>query len=318
MLCAASGSAGSAAADSLVRECDIARSSVQSVTGAWLRRVVEVAGHEIASCTANAWIGVTPLTHFTIWATEPWRRPSGMMRATDSALRGAYTDGTRVVWEAQGLAIWVGPGPGTGDVLPGKTAFGWLQSASKGLPRRYGPIAFMPTPAASLRTCRSDARLAPACPLRIPRLLFSGWHTSPSPPRPVNGIFDMQRGGEIPGKPELMRPPGNLHIEVEVAVGAAKPRGIGFRWPTSGAARPRDGMVHEERSRPVLFGRVNWGGRPGTVALAPAYPNGGSQGNHVVFRWQDGRSTYLVGMHAWEPFTEAYTTLRRVVASLPR
>jgi hypothetical protein len=291
---------------------------VQSVTGAWLRRVIEVAGYEVLGCTTSAWVGVTPITQFTIWATEPWRRPPGMRRVTEKDPIGAYTDGTRVVWEAQGLAIWVAPGPNTGDRLPGQTAFAWLQGSSKGLPRKYRPLLFMPTPTAALNTCRSDPRLAPACPLRIPRVLSSGLHTIPRPPRAVNGIFDIQRGGEIPGKPELMRPPGNLHIEVEVAVDPAKPLGIGFRWPTSGTAKPQNGMVREERRSPVRFGRVNWGGKAGTVVLAPSYPGGGSQGNHVVFRWRDGPSTYLVGMHAWEPFTEAFATLRRVVASVPR
>ncbi len=134
----------------------------------------------------------------------------------------------------------------------------------------------------------------------------------------MNGIFDMGRGGEIPGKPELMRPPRNLHIEVEVTTRSTKPLGIGFRWPSSGAVRPRDGMVHEQRPQPVMLGRVTSGRKAGTVVLAPAYPNGGSQGNHVVFRWRAGQTTFLVGMRAWEPFTEAYATLRRVIESLPR
>jgi len=312
---------GSGAANTSVEECAVPGSWAQTVNGGWVARVVEVAGYALDGCTGSAWVGVTPLTRFTIWATEPWQRPPGTTPYGERDLRGAFTDGTRVLWEAQGVAIWIAPGPDASDVLPGKTALAWLQSASRGLPRRYVRLAFMPTPAAALRTCRSDATLAPACPTRIPRVFLSpsipGWRTYPGAPRPVSGIFGMERGGEIPGKPELMRPPRILHVEVEAAVGE-KPLGTRFVWPTGGVTRPRDGLVHEDRQRPVYFGRVVWGGRAGTVALAPPYPTGGSQGNHVVFRWRTGRTTYLVGMHAWEPFAEAYATLRRVVSSLPR
>ena len=312
------GSGTSAPSDT---KCTVAGSWAHSPTGAWMRRVVEVAGYELAGCTESAWIGVTPLTRFTIWASAPWRRPPGTRPYEERHLREAFSDGNRVLWRAQGLTIWVAPGPGEADVLPGKTALAWLQAASRGLPRRYAPLAFMPTPAAALRACRSDAVLAPACPTKIPRVHLppgvAGWRTYPSPPRRVTGIFGMERGGEIPGKPELMRPPSILHVEVEAAR-RRKPLGIGFSWPTSGAVEPRDGLVREERQRAVLLGRVAWGGKAGTVVLAPPYPSGGSQGNHVVFRWRAGRTTYLVGMHAWEPFSEAYATLRRIVSSLPR
>ena len=36
-----------------------------------------------------------------------------------------------------------------------------------------------------------------------------------------------------------------------------------------------------------------------------------------MFRWRQSGETFVVGMHAWEPFSEAYATLRRVVTSLP-
>jgi hypothetical protein len=223
-----------------------------------------------------------------------------------------FTDGTRLAWQAQGLGIWVEAGPSGADVLPGKSALGWLQISSRGLPRRYRRIEMMATPPAVLARCRSDRYLRAACPTRIPRI--TGWETYPRPPRAVDGLFGFQLGGEIPGKPELMRPPRILHIEV-----ARDPdRWVPFRWPTADAVAPHDGLVREERQKPVLVGRVTWGGKKGSVALAPGYPVGGSQGNHVMFRWRQGGRAYVVGMHAWEPFSEAYATLRRVVASLPR
>jgi hypothetical protein len=283
---------------------------IRSGTAAWLRRVVEVAGYKIEGCTGSAWIATTLRTSFYVWSTEPWRRSPELRPYTEASPLPlpTYTDGTRLVWQAQGLGIWIEAGPSAGDVLPGKSALGWLQISSRGLPRRYRPIEMMATPPAVLARCRSDRDLRPACPTAIPRI--RGWETYP---RVVNGIFGIQLGGEIPGKPELMRPPRILHIEV-----ALDPdRWVPFRWPTTGAVAPRDGLVREERPRPLLLGRVTWGGKGGSVALAPGYPVGGSQGNHVMFRWRLEGKTHVVGMHAWEPFTEAYATLRRVVLSLP-
>jgi hypothetical protein len=40
-------------------------------------------------------------------------------------------------------------------------------------------------------------------------------------------------------------------------------------------------------------------------------------GNHLVFRWREGRREYVVSLHAWEPLTEAAATLKAIVASTP-
>lgn len=286
---------------------------IRSETAVWLRRAVEVAGYKVESCTGSAWIATTTRTAFYIWSTEPWRRSPDLkpyIEITPLPLP-TYTDGTRLVWQTQGLGIWVEAGSSPTDVLPGKSALSWLQVSSRGLPRRYRPIEMRAMPPAVLARCRSDLALRPACPTRIPRI--SGWESYPRPPRTVDRIFGVQLGGEIPGKPELMRPPRILHIEVAVD----PDRWVPFRWPTTPKVAPHDGLVREDRSGPVLLGAATWRGENGSIALAPGYPLGGSQGNHVMFRWRERGNEYVVGMHAWEPFTEAYATLRRVVASLP-
>jgi hypothetical protein len=280
---------------------------IRSETAAWLRRVVQVAGYRISGCTGSAWIAATPRTTFYVWSTERWR-PSGELHRYRKTPLPTYTDGTRLVWAAQGLGIWVEPGP-TSQALPGRTALGWLQISSRALPRRYRPIAMMATPPAVFARCRSDRNLRPACPARIPRI--PGWETYP---RVVDGLFGIQRGGEIPGRPELMRPPHVLHVEVAVT----PDRRVPFPWPETAPVSPRDGLMRVGRRKPLLLGPATWNGKRGSVALAPGFPLGGSQGNHVLFRWNAGGRTYVVGLHGWEPFNEAYATLRRVVASLPR
>jgi hypothetical protein len=299
-------------------ECDAPGKWTATTTGAWVKRMVEVAGYPVEACTETAWVAATPTTRFAIWADEPWKRPAGMRAASEPYLRGALTDGRRVVWRAQGLAVFVEAAV-LGIPLPGATAFGWLRTSSRGLPRTYRRLELMPMPPAALRACRSDPVLASACPARIPRVTIrlgpAGWRTYPAA-RPVDGIFGLQLGGEIPGRPELMRPPRILHVEVEAA--SRRLRGTPFAWPAGAVTAPRDGLAREDRSSALLLAHVTWGGRSGTVVLAPPYPSGGSQGNHVLFRWRRGGTTYVVGVHAWEPFREAFATLRRIVQSLPR
>lgn len=293
---------------------------IRSETAGWVKRVAERAGFLVEDCTGSAWIGVTTLTSFAIWASEPWRRPPGTVPYTDApGLQSAYTDGTRVVWEAQGTAVWIAPGPTPSDRLPGRSALSMLQAASFLVPRRNEPIRFMRTPVDVLRACRSDRALAPICPTRIPRVSLEPvvrWgRTYPALrfPAAPDGIFDIER--RFQSGPGLIRPP-IVHIEVEATSG--RPRGLRFAWPTTGrAVAIRDGLFSEERDGPTYLGAVTLGGKHGALALAPGYPLGGSQSDHVIFRWRSGGKTHLVGLHAWEPFSEAYATLRRIVLSLP-
>jgi hypothetical protein len=38
-------------------------------------------------------------------------------------------------------------------------------------------------------------------------------------------------------------------------------------------------------------------------------------GDHVIFRWKIGGVEYMISIHGWEPFTQAISTLRKIVAS---
>ena len=89
-----------------------------------------------------------------------------------------------------------------------------------------------------------------------------------------------------------------------------------FRYPTHGA-RPAvlTGLFSKPHPHAIFLGRFDWHGRNGTLALAPAYPGGGEQGDHVIFRWREGGVTYALGLHGWEPLADAVATLRAVVES---
>jgi hypothetical protein len=171
-------------------------------------------------------------------------------------------------------------------------------------------------PPAALRKCRASSLLRRACPTQVPVAPYDPrsdiydtrvFATGPGTPK----TFNFQWGGETPGHPERNRPPRMVHIvlvggefETEFAVGKR--------------TAPADGLMRTKRRAGVDLGPARWNGRSGRLILAPPFPRGGINGNHLLFRWRDGRVVYQLGLHGWEPFTETVATLRAVVASLPR
>ena len=106
-----------------------------------------------------------------------------------------------------------------------------------------------------------------------------------------------------------------MHLEL-TGTRTRPTRVLPFPWPRGAGIRPRDGLVRALGNRPVGLGSVTWAGKHGSLALAPPFPTGGSQGNHLIFRWREAGATYFLGLHAWEPFLETVSTLRRIVGSI--
>lgn len=275
---------------------------------AWLQRAATVAGFSVTGCTGSAWI-VQRRASFYLWTTTT--APSDRPVETEIAGATIYGDHVRLAWRAQGLTVWLEPGPKADELHPARRELAELVVATRRLPRRYGPIAMMPMPPGPLAKCRSSRLLRPACPRHIPRI--PGWLTYPRYGNPVTTTFGIERGGEFPGKPELNRPPSMLHLEI--SANRLERNLVPFPWPKGKAQTPRDGLLHGERDEPIALGEVSWAHRKGTLLLAPPHPIGGSQGNHLIFRWREGDVTYIVGLHAWEPFTETVSILRRIVES---
>lgn len=176
-------------------------------------------------------------------------------------------------------------------------------------------VELMSTPERALGRCRRFPVLEPACPTMVPAAPFdpaSPIYAADSyggAPGGQDWTFTLGWGGEHPGEPERDRPPTLVHVVVWA--------GDLPRPHPSRRIAVRDGLLDEARLRPLFLGRVTWSGRRGVLLLAPAYPRGGIEGNHLVFRWGEAGVTYRVSVHAWEPFTEVPAVLRGVVGSLP-
>ena len=175
-------------------------------------------------------------------------------------------------------------------------------------------VALVPTPAGALRRCRRAPAVAPACPREVPEAPYdptSPIYVAESYPGAQAGerFFSLQWGAEHPGEPELDRPPATVHVVVSAAVR--------HRGPVTRPASLRDGLLEEPRRTYLILGRVVWAGRRGVLLLAPPFPRGGIEANHLVFRWTARGTVRTVSLHAWEPFSEVPHVLKEVVESLP-
>lgn len=176
------------------------------------------------------------------------------------------------------------------------------------------PVALVALPARALRECRRLRVLRSACPELVPEApydpaspVFVARSRSGFPHRGLRG-FELQWGAEHPGAPELDRPPATVHLVVS--------EGWGVLLDLRGG-RVRDGLLEQRRRAPISLGRVRWAGKRGDLVLAPPFPRGGIEANHLRFTWQEGRTVYGLSLHGWEPFTEVPDVLRAVVESIP-
>jgi hypothetical protein len=289
--------------------CEAPGEWARTRTATWLQRAATLAGFSVTRCTGSAWI-VSRRTSFYLW-TSP-APPSAHPVVDQLAGEPVYGGDVRIAWRVQGLSVWLEPGPESGEPFPATGELAELVITTRNLPRRYRPLELITMPPAALARCRSSKRLRPACPTRIPRV--SEGRTYPRYGNPVRSTFGIERGGEFPGKPELNRPPTMLHLEIS----AGPDEGLRFPWPTGDPAPSFQSVLRTERDAPLLLGEVTWGEKHGTLVLAPPYPTGGSQGNHLIFRWRQEGTTYLVGLHAWEPISETVLVLRTIIYSIPR
>lgn len=107
-------------------------------------------------------------------------------------------------------------------------------------------------------------------------------------------------------------PPRFAHV---VLKGGDLTKAFPFDWPSIGQAVALADALNADRDMPVSLGNFSWGGYKGTLVLAPAFPLGGVDGDHVVYRWGEPDKEYSLSLHAWQPLEECVATLRTLVES---
>jgi hypothetical protein len=186
------------------------------------------------------------------------------------------------------------------------------------LPRRLRAVELEAIHPVALATCQGGKLVRTSCPQLVPTAFY-----------PRSGIFrsggsgsellNIESGGEYPSHPARNRPPRMVHLVVYVA-SQTLPSDVLFAelWPHDEPARaPRNGLMRLPRKRAVYLGRIRWAGKTGELVLAPPFPLGGMNSNHLAFRWRASGREHAVTLHGWEPFLETIGTLRAVVGSIP-
>ena len=172
------------------------------------------------------------------------------------------------------------------------------------------------TPSYVLGYCDRSRRLMLACPHVLPKM------SQPSPHWEVDLCLVGHSGCAGLTWDDLSlvdggygtRPPAWSHVIVQAGNLA---KAFPFVYPTRGTMVTHlDGLFARTRTRAVYIGAFRWGGKRGTVILAPDFPGGGEQGNHLIFRWRDRQTDFALGLHGWEPLSHAFAALRQMIISI--
>jgi hypothetical protein len=172
------------------------------------------------------------------------------------------------------------------------------------------------TPGYVLGYCKQSPRLPLACPHLLPRM------SQPSPHWDSSLCLVGHSGCAGLSWDDLSlvdggygtRPPAWSHVVVQAGNLA---HAFPFKYPNSGRrVTELDGLLARARSHAIYIGTFTWGGRKGSVVLAPDFPTGGEQGNHLIFRWRKSGTDLALGLHGWEPLSRAFATLRQMVISI--
>lgn len=178
------------------------------------------------------------------------------------------------------------------------------------------PVRMIAAPRPVRAAC-AEFNLTKSCPVRLPYVSGDGhWlirGCRPGGPG-CGGVSWLQLDLEHIEREADVPPPRWVHVEI---FAGDLDRAFRFRYP-AGHRSPMplaDGAFRRHRAGAVYFGEVTWSGRRGSLVLAPGYPTGGTQGDHLIFRWRDSNGDHAVGLHAWEPLAEAAATLKQMLAS---
>jgi hypothetical protein len=162
--------------------------------------------------------------------------------------------------------------------------------------------------------CTTVAELEAACPTQMPQV-------DDEAPRSrafrsgQSSVFFAEWSGPYPGLSRRNAPPRFVHVNV---IASPVDHPLAFDWPTE-VTTPLEELdnVPKKRDEPLLLGAHTWAGRKGDIALAPSFPAGGIEGDHLIFRWIEADTAYSISLHAWKPAVASYDALRVVVGSLP-
>lgn len=192
------------------------------------------------------------------------------------------------------------------------------ESRKGSAPTTDGGPPLMPIPDEVMRRCQQDPKLAPACPPSLPQVdgEYTGGRAFSAGERGDKGriasiYYQAAASNRLTRKNS---PPRFAHVNV--LAGNLK-RAFFFRFPRESPSRVDADTIRRYPKKAKLLERQSWNGRTGRLVLAPAFPAGGPDGGHLIFRWKTDGMDFALSLHAWLPLPDAIRTLQAVVEALP-
>jgi hypothetical protein len=197
----------------------------------------------------------------------------------------------------------------------------FLPAACSDPPERGGSGETVPPQAASVgsipgelaRICLSAAGGRLPCPQIVPEAR-KPYRWDVFSPLKGHTVFFAEWSGPYPGIVRENKPPRFAHLVVQAG---DLHRVLEFPLPTTGPESSPPEEPSPDRRKALLLDRPAWGGRDGILVLAPPFPGGGIEGDHLMFVWKEASADYSVSLHAWLPMEETITTLQAMVESIP-
>jgi hypothetical protein len=148
----------------------------------------------------------------------------------------------------------------------------------------------------------------------MPKVTDEGDHRARAFRTEQSSVFFAEWSGPYPGLTARNAPSRFVHINV---IASPLDHPLAFEWPTE-PTTDWDALeaVPRKREEALLVGARTWAGRDGEVALAPSFPDGGIEGDHLIFRWVEADTAYSISLHAWKPLSESVDNLKAVIESV--
>jgi len=144
-------------------------------------------------------------------------------------------------------------------------------------------VLLEPTPSKVLKKCERHPQLEPACPSKVPIVEDATFRRARASNSGENlWVFFAEWSAPHPGLTNKNAPPAFAHVN---AFAGDVQMIAGFR-----IHHASESDLPEERVSGLSCGERTWNGRSGELVLAPSYPHGGMEGDHLVFH-QDVRSS---------------------------
>jgi hypothetical protein len=148
-------------------------------------------------------------------------------------------------------------------------------------PKGARPADMGTSPSNVLQACRDAGSIETICPSRLP-VAKRPFRVSSFRGGGGQLVFSAESGGPYPGVVRRNSPPGLVHLVLQAGdLSEAFP----FPYPTPGSEQTPS-AVGRRRTEALLLEIPPWGERDGTLVLAPSFPVGGMDGDHLIFRWQ--------------------------------